>query len=181
MTEPAVDSRPAPAAPRDVRSVLFLRALPRRIAAGNPPPWAPLRIEVFWIGFGRRVRAPGAALLARMRSGEFSDVVDVGVAGALDPRLERGDLVLSTVEVPSDSREPLSPRRRPGVLRVARRLASQRGVALRSAPVLTHSAPVLSRRDRLDWLERTGCAAVAAVAEATAAAAGIIRSTTRSM
>jgi len=137
-----------------VRGVLFLRSLPRR------PALSPQRVTVFRIGFGRRLRKPPAALLQRLRAGAYSDVVDIGIAGALDPGLREGDLVLSTLEVPFDSPEPLEPRRRPEICEVTRRLAQGRGVALKQAPVLTHERPVLSRRDRLAWFERTGAAAV---------------------
>lgn len=136
------------------RSVLLLRSLPRR------PCVSPHRITVFRIGLGRRLRVPRPILLERLRSGAFSDVLDIGIAGALDPGLERGDLVLSTSEVCFDSEQTLAPRRRPEAVRVARQLARERGVSLRAARILTHERAVLSRQDRLAWFERTGCAAV---------------------
>jgi hypothetical protein len=43
----------------------------------------PHTITVFWIGFGRHPRLPGAALSERLRSGASTDVVDIGIAGAL--------------------------------------------------------------------------------------------------
>lgn len=136
------------------RRVLFLRRLPRRLYV------SPHRITAFWTGLGRRVRAPGAAALRELRAGQFSDVVDIGLAGALDPELRGGDLVLSATEVPFDTGQALSLRRRPDAARAVRGLAEARGVRLQQAPVLTHERPVLSRRDRLAWFGRTGCAAV---------------------
>jgi hypothetical protein len=115
---------------------------------------------VFWIGFGRRPRLPGTALAERLRSGAFTDVVDIGIAGALDPQLQRGDLVLSTLDRPFDSHEPLDLRRRPELRLVAEALAQEWGVSLNQAGILTHEKPLFSRRDRLAWFEQTGCAAV---------------------
>jgi hypothetical protein len=115
---------------------------------------------VFWIGFGRRPRRPKTILAERLRSGAFTDVVDIGIAGALDPQLRRGDLVLSTLDLPFDSREPLDLRRRPELRLVTESLAQERGVSLKEAGILTHEKPVFSRRDRLAWFEQTGCAAV---------------------
>ena len=143
------------------RNILFLRPVRLPVGGGRRSGRVgPHAITVFWIGFGRRPRLPGAALGERLRSGAFTDVVDIGIAGALDPRLKRGDLVLSTMDLPFDSREPLDLRRRPELRLVAEALAQQRGVSLSEAGILTHAKPVLSRRDRLAWFEQTGCAAV---------------------
>jgi hypothetical protein len=147
------------------RSVLFLRSLPGRGRSGHPAAGTSFRlgphlITVFWIGFGRRPRSPGEILLERLRSGSFTDVVDIGIAGALDPALRRGDLVLSTLEIPFDRSESLRLCRRAELRWVALSLARERGVALSRAAVLTHERPLLSRQDRLAWFERTGCAAV---------------------
>ena len=40
------------------------------------------------------MRVPGPRLLERIRGGAVTDIVDIGCAGALDPSLRRGDLVL---------------------------------------------------------------------------------------
>jgi len=118
------------------------------------------RITCFWIGFGRGVRAPGPGLLERLRDGSIEDVLDVGCAGALDPSLRRGDLVLSSDDLPFDAGAPLEVQRRPAAREIARLAAESRNAALHVAPVLTHERAILAREERLRLFEQTGCAAV---------------------
>lgn len=117
-------------------------------------------ITCFWIGMGRRVRAPGRQLLERIRQGEITDIVDIGCAGALDPALRRGDLVLSSDDLTFDSAVPLAVhlRAEPGSL--FQEAATIRGVSLRVAPILTHERFIAGRDERIRLCERTGCAAV---------------------
>ncbi|MBN1836407.1 MAG: hypothetical protein JW820_11190 [Spirochaetales bacterium] len=117
-------------------------------------------IACFWIGFGTRVRVPGAGLLGRLRDGTIREVVDIGCAGALDPSMRRGDLVLSSDDVPVDTGKPLRLVRNPDARSIAGKVAEAWGVTLAVAPILTHERAVLSREERLALFERTGCAAV---------------------
>jgi hypothetical protein len=117
-------------------------------------------ITCFWIGMGRRVRLPGRELLEGLRRGATAEIVDIGCAGALDPGLERGDLVLSSDDIAFDSAVPLAVRRRPGLEVILREVAAGRGVNLRRAPILTHERFVSRRADRIELFERTGCTAV---------------------
>jgi hypothetical protein len=117
-------------------------------------------VTCFWVGFGRKVRAPGPGLLERLRGGAVADILDIGCAGALDPSLRRGDLVLSSADIPFDTGTPLELRRRPEMRGIARALADRRGTALRAEPILTHERAVLAREARLKLFEQTGCAAV---------------------
>jgi hypothetical protein len=118
------------------------------------------RITCFWIGMGRRIRVPGRKLLERIRSGAVAELVDIGCAGALDPGLQRGDLVLSGNDIAFDSAVPVAVRRRPGLEVILQEVAAGRGVNIRRAPILTHERFVSSRADRIELFERTGCAAV---------------------
>ena len=126
-------------------------------SSGNP---GGRRITCFWIGFGRRVRAPGPGLLERLRDGSIEDVLDIGCAGALDPSLRRGDLVLSSDDLPFDTAAPLEVRRSPAAYGIACQAAECRNAALHVAPVLTHERAILRREERLGLFGQTGCAAV---------------------
>ncbi|MBN1837780.1 MAG: hypothetical protein JW820_18125 [Spirochaetales bacterium] len=157
--------------------VLFLRVPPPGLLRRSACPWGRTlgsllrpngvsgqvgtrRLTCFWIGFGRRVRLPGPRLFRRLEQGTLRLVVDIGCAGALDPSLRRGDLVLSSAAVPFDGQGPLPVARSPETGSIARQVAEARGVALAVAPVLTHERAVLSREARLGLFESTGCAAV---------------------
>jgi hypothetical protein len=109
---------------------------------------------------GRRVRVPGPQLLARIREGAISEIVDIGCAGALDPSLRKGDLVLSSDDVAFDGKASLCVRRRGGLDSLLQAVAARRGVSLKMAPILTHERFVASREERIDLFERTGCVAV---------------------
>ena len=117
-------------------------------------------ITCFWIGLGRRVRAPGGQLLERIRQGAITDIVDIGCAGALDPSLCRGDLVLSSGDLAFDSDVPLALHRRAEPGSLLQEVAAGRGVSLRVAPILTHERFIAGRDERIRLFERTGCAAV---------------------
>ena len=153
--------------------LLFLRITPRglinrgpnRLAAALAPEGVRGRlgtrsITIFWIGMGRRVRVPGPQLLERIRGGAITEIVDIGCAGALDPSLRRGDLVLSSDEVAFDGTASPRVRRVPAVHSILQGVAADRGVSLRRAPVLTHERFVASREERIELFDRTGCVAV---------------------
>ncbi|UCF97045.1 MAG: hypothetical protein JSV89_17995 [Spirochaetaceae bacterium] len=118
------------------------------------------RITCFWIGMGRGVRVPGEELLDRMRSGRIVEILDIGCAGALDPSLRRGDLVLGSDDIAFDSGMPMAVRRHPGLQTLMQEGAASRGVSFRRAPILTHERFISSREERVELFERTGCVAV---------------------
>ena len=118
------------------------------------------RVTCFWVGLGRKVRVPGPALLGGLESGAITDVLDIGCAGALDPTLRRGDLVLSSDDLPFDAGTPMALRRHRPLVDLLEIVARRRGPALRTGPILTHERAVLRRSERLALFERTGCLAV---------------------
>jgi len=163
--------------------ILFLRVPPRGVIrpAGNSVWRGSIRlgavfvsggirgrlgerdITSFWIGLGRAVRAPGRQLLERIRAGVITEIIDIGCAGALDPALSRGDLVLSNREVAFDRAAPAAARfarRGPQLRSLLLDVAKQRGVHLNIAPILTHERFVGSREERIELFEQTGCMAV---------------------
>jgi hypothetical protein len=117
-------------------------------------------VTFFYPGLGRRLRRPGGGILQKLVSGEITDIVDVGGGGALDPALRRGELVLGSVDVASDTPAPLPLRRRPEMPGLVEALARQLGVGYRRAPLLTHDRGVFSRRERLRVRSETGCSVV---------------------
>ena len=160
--------------------ILFLRVPPRGLircpeGTGRTGPkrlWAVLapngirgrvgerNMTCFWIGMGRRVRLPGGQLLQRMRAGAITEIVDIGCAGALDPALRRGDLVLSSGDIAFDNAAPMTVRRRTELRSLMYEVAASRGLRLHIAPVLTHERFISSQAERVLLFERTGCAAV---------------------
>jgi hypothetical protein len=159
------------------QELLFLRVPPRRLVApagrgytfGRARAWrseglrgsiGSLRVSCFWVGLGRRVRTPGPGLLQRLKDGTIGEVVDIGCAGALDPTLRRGDLVLSTADLPFDAPVPITVRRSPEAADLAAEVAALRGVACRRGAILTHERAVVARKARLGLFEATGCLAV---------------------
>jgi hypothetical protein len=117
-------------------------------------------ITSFWVGLGRNVRLPGRELLERMREGAITEVIDIGCAGALDPRLCRGDLVMSSDDLAFDAAVPMGVGRRTGLASLLREVAAGRGAGLQVAPILTHERFIAGRNERIELFERTGCAAV---------------------
>jgi hypothetical protein len=117
-------------------------------------------VTSFWIGLGRRIRLPGGELLERLRQGAVEEIVDIGCAGALDPALARGDLVLSSDDRAFDATAPLGVHRRAGLGPLLEEVAASRGVDLKVAPILTHERFIADRDARIELFERTGCAAV---------------------
>jgi purine-nucleoside phosphorylase len=95
-----------------------------------------------------------------MRQGAIDEIVDIGCAGALDPSLGRGDLVLSSDDLPFDATIPIDVRRRSGLGSLLQGVAARRGVRLKAAPILTHERFISERNARIGLFERTGCAAV---------------------
>lgn len=117
-------------------------------------------ITCFWIGMGRRVRVPGRRLVERIREGAVAEIVDIGCAGALDPSLRRGDLVLSSRDISLDGGAEPVVHRRPELCSLLQEVAAGRGVGFRRAPILTHERFVAGREERTGLFHGTGCAAV---------------------
>jgi hypothetical protein len=163
--------------------ILFLRVPPRGLirSAGDAGHRGPNRLACvfasngfrgrvgewsvtsFWIGMGRRVRVPGRQILERVREGAITEIIDIGCAGALDPGLRRGDLVLSSADIASDGGAPVAVRvvrRGAELLPLLHDVAASRGVTFRRASILTHERFVARRDGRTELFEQTGCVAV---------------------
>lgn len=137
---------------RWVRSVTDPRGVALRLGGHE--------ITFFFPGYGRKIRTPHRTLIAKLNSGQFTDIVDIGAGGALDPELRQGDFVLSRGEIPSDSLEPLPLRRREEMPAVVQCFAKRRQARFLEGTILTSAFLVGSRPARLRLYEQTGCALV---------------------
>jgi hypothetical protein len=94
-------------------------------------------------------------LIAKINSGEITDIIDIGAGGALNPDLRIGDLVLSTedraIGLPSfpslygnkfyDS---------------AKMVADYLGTSIHTGPILTTDKIISAREERLNLFNSTG-------------------------
>jgi hypothetical protein len=159
-----------------LRDILFIRQYPTAFekktarrrwlrscvdSRGATVPCAGHEITFFFPGYGQRVRKPHPLLLEKLRSGQITDIVDIGAGGALDPDLQPGDFVLSIGDVPSDSPGSFLPlRRRDEVRDIVNVLAGNRARRLCEGTILTTATIIGSRSARLRLYEQTGCAVV---------------------
>ncbi|MEE9307579.1 MAG: hypothetical protein V3V57_08690 [Spirochaetia bacterium] len=158
-----------------VKDILFIRQYPtplekagrvrrwiesRTDPRGTTVTWAGHRITFYFPGVGTRLRRPHPDLISRINTGQISDIVDVGGAGALDPRLNRGDLVLSSKDICIDNSQPLPVKRRAEIEGILATLADRRQVLFLTGRILTHYNLILSRTRRLELFKETGCSVV---------------------
>jgi len=158
-----------------VKDILFIRQYPTPLEkAGRVRRWiesrtdprgttatlAGHRITFYFPGVGTRLRRPHPDLISRINTGQISDIVDVGGAGALDPRLNRGDLVLSSKDICIDNSQPLPVKRRAEIEGILETLADRRQVLFLTGRILTHYNLILSRTRRLELFKETGCSVV---------------------
>ncbi len=161
--------------PDPVKDILFIRQYPtplekagrvrrwiesRTDPRGTTATWAGHRITFYFPGVGTRLRRPHPDLISRINTGQISDIVDVGGAGALDPRLNRGDLVLSSKDICIDNSQPLPVKRRAEIEGILETLADRRQVVFLTGRILTHYNLILSRTRRLELFKETGCSVV---------------------
>ena len=158
-----------------VKDILFIRQYPtslekeRRVRRwiesrtdprGTTVTWTGHRITFFLPGVGTRLRLPHPDLISRINTGQISDVVDVGGAGALDPQLKRGDLVLSSQDICTGNSHPLQVNRRGEIEMILAGLARRRQVNFHIGRILTHDSFVVSRTRRLELFQESGCSVV---------------------
>jgi purine-nucleoside phosphorylase len=161
--------------PDPVKDILFIRQYPtplekarkvrrwiesRTDPRGTTATWSGRRITFYFPGVGTRLRRPHPDLISRINAGQISDIVDVGGAGALDPRLNRGDLVLSSKDFCTGNALPLAVKRRGEIKKLLANLARRRQANFHVGCILTHHKLVLSRTRRLELFQETGCSVV---------------------
>ncbi|MGM0404416.1 MAG: hypothetical protein ACQEQN_11935, partial [Thermodesulfobacteriota bacterium] len=91
---------------------------------------------------------------------QITDIVDIGGGGALDPALKRGDLILSAGDIPFDTLQPVSVKRRPEMPRIVQEIARRRQRRFFEGNILTSHEIIAARKKRAEVHEKTTCAVV---------------------
>jgi purine-nucleoside phosphorylase len=117
-------------------------------------------ITFVFLGYGKKLRRLHPAILDKLNAGTITDIVDIGGGGALDPRLQRGDLILSSEDILYDTLQPFKVRRRKGMPTVAQTLAHKEQRHFFKAKILTSAHTVVSKKERLALYTQTQCAIV---------------------
>jgi hypothetical protein len=114
-------------------------------------------ITFLYPGIGKLQKKPSPNIIDQINSGLITDVIDIGGGGALDPALKRGDLVLSSEDIPYDTKIPAKVKRRPEMKDIVRRLAEKHNSRFHEGKILTSPYVVIKRRERKYVHDMTGC------------------------
>jgi len=117
-------------------------------------------ITFVFLGYGKKLRKLHPAILDKLNAGTITDIVDIGGGGALDPRLQRGDLILSSEDILYDTLQPLKVKRRKGMQTLVQTLAQKEHRQFFKAKILTSTHMVASKKERLALYTQTQCAIV---------------------
>ena len=158
-----------------VKDILFIRKYPRSFetnlnlkkrlqsiisSRGTTTHYAGHDITFFFVGCGKKIRIPHPTIIEKLNSGKITDIVDIGGGGALDPKLKRGDLILSSEEIPSDTLQPLKIKRRTEIKDIAQTLANEKKRRFFEKKILTSVKLIASRKERIALYEQTRCSIV---------------------
>lgn len=158
-----------------VKDILFIRKYPsplkkksnfkRRLQSiisrrGTTTRYAGYDITFFFVGCGRKIRIPNSTIIEKLNSGEITDIVDIGGGGALNPKLKRGDLILSCGDIPSDTLKPLKVKRREEIRSVVQALAERGKRHFFEEKILTSTKLITSKKERIALYEQTRCSIV---------------------
>ena len=158
-----------------IRDILFIRKHPRFLektshlkkqlqsiisSKGATTHYAGHDITFLFLGYGKKQRIPHPSIVEKLNSGKITDIVDIGGAGALDPTLKRGDLILSTEDIPFDTLQPLKVRRRKEIQSIVQTLASKKHRRFFEKNILTSSKIIVSKKERIALYNQTQCSIV---------------------
>ncbi|MHC4310501.1 MAG: phosphorylase family protein, partial [Planctomycetota bacterium] len=135
-----------------VQSVVSSKGATTRYAGHN--------ITFLFLGYGKRQRIPHPTIIEKLNSGKITDIVDIGGGGALDPTLKRGDLIVSTEDIPSDSLKPLKVRRRKEITSIVQILANKKQRRYFEGKILTSDRIIASKEERIALHKQTQCSIV---------------------
>lgn len=117
-------------------------------------------ITFLFPGYGKRQRIPHPDIIEKLNSGMITDIVDIAGGGALDPELKRGDLILSSEDIPLDTLQPLQVRRREEIKNIVQTLANEKKRHFFERKILTSDEIITSREKRIALYEQTQCSIV---------------------
>lgn len=158
-----------------IKDILFIRKCPRFLektshlkkqlqsiisSKGATTHYAGHDITFLFLGYGKKQRIPHLSIVEKLNSGKITDIVDIGAAGALDPTLKRGDLILSTEDIPFDTLQPLKVRRRKEIQSIVQTLASKKHRRFFERNILTSSKIIVSKKERIALYNQTQCSIV---------------------
>jgi len=160
---------------RPIKDILVIRKHPRFVkkescrkkqlqsvlsGKGATTRYAGHDITFVFLGYGKKLRRLHPAILDKLNAGKITDIVDIGGGGALDPRLQRGDLILSSEDILYDTLHPFKVRRRKGMQTVVQALAKKEQRHFFEAKILTSAHIIASKKERLALHTQTQCAIV---------------------
>ena len=158
-----------------IKDILLIRKYPRFLkkaiyrkkqlqsilsSKGATTRYAGHDITFVFLGYGKKLRRLHPTILDKLNAGTITDIVDIGAGGALDPRLQRGDLILSSEDILYDTLQPFKVRRRKGMQTVVQALAQKEQRNFFVAKILTSAHIVASKKERLALYKQTQCAIV---------------------
>ncbi len=158
-----------------IQDILFIRKYPRSLektshrkkqlqsilsSKGATAHYAGHDITFVFLGYGKKLRRFHPTILDKLNAGTITDIVDIGGGGALDPRLQRGDLILSSEDILYDTLQSFKVRRRKGMQAVVQTLAQKEQKHFFEGKILTNANIVASKKERLALYTQTQCAIV---------------------
>jgi purine-nucleoside phosphorylase len=158
-----------------IKDILFIRKYPRSFeenlnlkkrlqsiisSRGTTTHYAGHDITFFFVGCGKKIRIPHPTIIEKLNSGKITDIVDIGGGGALDPKLKRGDLILSSEEIPFDTLQPLKIKRRTEIKDIAQTLANEEKRRFFEKKILTSAKLIASKEERIALYKKTRCSIV---------------------
>ncbi len=159
----------------DIQDILFIRSFPKNITippsnrnvlesiirkSGITVPCGRHNITFLFPGVGKFQKTPSQEIIHRINTGLITDIIDIGAGGALDHTLQRGDLVLSYEDIPSDTKTPIKVQRRLEIKDIVQKLADKYSSRFHEGKILTSSHAVTKREERSYLYSLTGCSVV---------------------
>lgn len=117
-------------------------------------------ITFLFLGCGKVQKRLHSSIIERLNSGKITDIIDLGGGGALDPALQKGDIVLSTNDLPIDSLIPFNVRRRQAVRKILENIAREQSCGYYERNILTSDEIIASNKRRISLYHQTQCSVV---------------------